>query len=64
MTTFQRICIQDHTIRDQEGTEFTLRRAKEYTTSAEREDGTVMVFSQYWVRVPIAFFAGALPFTP
>lgn len=60
MKTFNRICIEDHTITDREGTSFTLRRAKEYTTSGER-DGSVLVFSQYWVRAPIGIFAGAIP---
>ena len=62
MTTFKRICLEDYTVIDAEGTAFTLHRAEEYTTSAER-DGTVMVFSQYWVRVPLRIFAGEVKFT-
>lgn len=58
MTTFKRVCLKDHTITDQEGTTFTLQRAKEYTTSGERSDGTVMVFSRFWVRVPVSLFSG------
>lgn len=64
MTTFKRICLEDYTITDTEGTSFTLQRAKEYTTSLEREDGTVMLFSTYWVRVPVTLFAGERLFTP
>lgn len=63
MKTFKRVCLEAHTVRDQEGTEFTIERAKEYTTSAERADGTVMVFSRYWVRVPVTIFGRAQPFT-
>ena len=53
---------QNATVIDAEGTAFTIHRAEEYTTSAER-DGTVMVFSQYWVRVPLRVFAGEVKFT-
>lgn len=58
---YKRICLYDHTITDDEGTSFTLKRGTEYTTSGPLEDGTVMVFSQYWVRVPLALFGGEVP---
>ena len=61
--TFKRICLMDYPIQDANGTTFTLRRAKEYITSPVREDGTVLVFSQYWVRVPVTLFAGEQEFT-
>ena len=35
---------------------FELQVGKEYDTSALHEDGTVTVFSRYWVRVPIGCF--------
>ncbi len=60
MKTFRRVCIEDYTITDQEGTSFTLKRAKEYTTGAE-QDGKVRVFSRFWVVVPVAIFAGERP---
>lgn len=60
MKTFKRVCLEDYTIVDAEGTTFTVERAKEYTTSAEK-DGTVVVFSRYWVTVPVRIFAGAVP---
>ncbi len=63
MQTFNRICLEDYKIVDEGGITFTLQRGKEYTTSREQH-GTVMVFSQYWVRVPIAIFAGEREFTP
>lgn len=58
MRTFQRICVEDYTIHDGEK-QFTLQRGHEYTTSSVREeDGTVKVFSTYWVDVPVTIFAG------
>lgn len=60
MKTFSRVCITDHTITDDNSTSFTIKRGKEYITSPEK-DGTVMVFSQYWVRVSVNIFAGAIP---
>jgi hypothetical protein len=62
MQTFHRICIQDHTVTDQEGTSFTVERGKEYLTSAE-DKGSVVVFSRYWVPVPATIFAGEKEFT-
>lgn len=60
MKTFRRVCIETYTVTDQEGTSFTLERAKEYLTSLEK-DGNVVVFSRYWVTVPVSIFAGAQP---
>lgn len=60
--TFKRVCIKDYTVTDEEGTSFTVQRAKEYITSSER-DGVVVVFSQYWVTVPVEIFAGEQQFT-
>jgi hypothetical protein len=62
MKTFKRVCVEDYTIVDDAGTSFTLKRAKEYLTSDEK-DGKVTVFSTYWVRVPVRIFAGAESFT-
>lgn len=62
MKTYNRICIKDYTIEDQEGTTFTINRGEEYTTSRE-EDNKVMVFSTYWVWVPSNIFAGEIRFT-
>jgi hypothetical protein len=64
--TFNRICIEDHTIegigRDGEDVSFILKRGKEYLTSTEK-DGHVTVFTTYWLRVPVDIFAGERPFT-
>ena len=62
MRTFERICIEDYTVRAENGDTLTLRRGEEYITSAER-DGMVTVFSAFWVPVPAAPFAGARVFT-
>ncbi len=62
MKTMKRVCVQDYTVTDAEGASFTVKRAKEYITSGEK-DGTVVVFSQYWVRVPVSIFAGEVAYT-
>lgn len=62
MKTWKRICIEDYTVRDDVGTVFALTRGQEYLTSADR-DGTVTVFSSYWVNVPSTLFAGSKQFT-
>ena len=62
MKTMKRVCIKDHTVTDAEGTSFTIQRAKEYTTSVEK-DGMVLVFSRYWVTVPVSIFAGEVAYT-
>lgn len=63
MQTFNRICIKDWEITAENGDHFKAVRGKEYTTSTEHEDGTVTVFSNYWVRVPVDHFAGEQQFT-
>jgi hypothetical protein len=60
--TFKRVCIKDYTIKDPDGTEFTIHRTREYITSREK-DGEVRVFSTYWVWVPVEIFAGEVKFT-
>jgi hypothetical protein len=62
MEVKRRLCLQDHTVTDREGTSFTIERGKEYTTSAAIDKyGDVMVFSRYWVRVPANIFELARP---
>jgi len=69
-----RICIKDFTVMDIDSREiFTIERGKEYLTSdigaapAFYSDltkkGCVVVFSTYWVSVPIEHFAGEQQFT-
>jgi hypothetical protein len=60
MKTASRICIEDCTITDEEGTSFTLERGKEYDTSVDDDDGKCIVFSRYWVTVPVSIFAGKI----
>lgn len=62
MQTFHRICIQDYTVEAKNGDRLDVTRGKEYLTSAEK-DGTVIVFSGFWVTVPISIFAGEQEFT-
>lgn len=67
MQTFNRICIKDFTVTDEAETSFTVKRGKEYRTSAvnsapaigpEPVKDHVIVFSNYWVPIPIDVFAG------
>jgi len=57
---FERLCAEDYTVTDQEGTSFTVERGHVYTTSRVREDGLLTVFSRYWVEVPATVF-GLMP---
>lgn len=63
MKTFNRICIKDWEITAQNGDHFEVKRANEYLTSDVLDDGTVMVFSNFWVPVPVEHFAGERMFT-
>jgi hypothetical protein len=61
--TFKRVCIEDYDIVALDGGHFRVERAKEYITGPERDDGTLTVFSRYWVNVPARIFAGEVMFT-
>lgn len=62
MKTFHRVCIEDYMVVAKNGDRFELKRGKEYLTS-EEENGLVVVFSAYWVRLPVTLFAGERIFT-
>lgn len=62
MKTFNRICIKDFEVGDEDNS-FTIKRGKEYLTSEEDEKGEVTVFTQFWVGVPVSIFAGEEQFT-
>lgn len=61
MKTWRRICIHTYTVTDQDGVSFTLEQGREYLTSGVLDDNRVMVFSSYWVSVPLWVFAGEEP---
>lgn len=63
MTTYKRICIEDWSIQDTKGQRLDVKRGEEYITSPEHEDGTVTVFSTYWVPTPKRIWAGERLFT-
>ena len=63
METFKRICIQNYEHSDRNGATFGIERGKEYLTSKPHADGTVTVFTQYWERAPLEYFAGEVQFT-
>jgi len=58
MPIYKRICLRDETIVDGDKT-LVMKRGKEYTTTDEVE-GKVRVLTQYWVWLPIDWFAGEL----
>lgn len=56
MKIYERICLKDWHIEAQNGDRQDLTRGKTYTTSASMDDGTVTVFSSFWVQAPIDIF--------
>lgn len=61
MKTYCRICLHDYSVTDDDRS-FTLQRGAEYLTSAKRDDGTVTVFTSYWISgVPVLLFGGEVP---
>lgn len=62
MQTFNRICIKDFELEAENGNRLILKRGKENITSSEI-DGEVTVFSNFWVKIPVDVFTGAIEFT-
>ena len=62
MKTFNRICIKDFEVKDGAGNVFEVKRGKEYLTS-DVDNNHVVVFSDYWVPIPVDVFAGEQIFT-
>ena len=63
METYNRICVKSARFKGGEH-EASIERGKEYLTSAESKDGTVIVFTNYWIYgVPVELFAGEEQFT-
>jgi hypothetical protein len=56
MEVYKRICLKDWHIEAKNGDRQNLTRGEKYTTSASRSDGTVTVFSSFWVQAPIDIF--------
>lgn len=63
MTTWNRICIKEYTIKAENGDELQLKRGREYLTSPATGSGNVWVFSTFWVQAPVDIFAGEQKFT-
>lgn len=72
MKTFKRICLKDYEVTAENGDTFKVERGREYITSAVNESSSlgpepvkdhVIVYSDYWVPVPIAVFGGEVEFT-
>jgi hypothetical protein len=60
--TYKRICVKAWDIKAENGDFFKVERGKEYMTSDEK-DGHVVVFSNFWVPVPVECFDGEEIFT-
>lgn len=61
MKTFKAFCLEFYSfaIYDRE---WTLERGREYIISEPSDDGTVTVFSSFWVPgVPVSLFGGLVP---
>lgn len=52
----QRKCREAFSITAQNGDHFEIKPGNQYTTSLEGKDGKVMVFTNFWVRVPLKYF--------
>ena len=62
MKVYERKAIKDWSIIAENGDFFEIKKGKKYTTSETRDrDDTVVVFSNYWVRVPRDMFGKARP---
>ena len=56
MRTTQREVLKHFEITAENGDHFEINAGEVYTTALEKEDGTVTVFSNFWVSVPISYF--------
>jgi len=56
MKTFKRLCIKNYKISDNLGNCFELQFGKRYITS-DIKNNKVIVFSNFWVTVPIKYFS-------
>lgn len=63
MTTYHRVCIEDHVVLAQNGDRAEVTRGKEYLTSKVQADGQVIVFGQFWAPFPLSVFAAPKLFT-
>lgn len=64
MKVYDRICLKNWFIEAENGDRLELHRGKSYTTSASQPDGTVTVFSRFWVTVPLDVFEPVTPERP
>lgn len=60
MEVCTRICVKEWEIKAKNGDHWKAERGKEYTTSPRLKDGTVTVFSNFWVPVPANNFGGPI----
>jgi hypothetical protein len=58
MKVYKAICVEDWHIEAENGDRQDCKRGKEYTVSKPWGDGTVTVFSGFWVHAPERIFAG------
>lgn len=63
MKVVERECLEEYqpeSWREQDPS-FRLQRGEVYTTAAAEKNGTVMLFSSYWVHVPVRLFGPGYP---
>lgn len=63
MKTFKRICCKDFEVTAENGDHFEVRTGREYITSDVDDDCNVIIFSNFWVPVPLSHFTGSVVFT-
>jgi len=62
MKVVRRVCIKNYVVEAQNGDRQEVVRGREYITTTDPDEyGNVVVFSTFWVRMPVDFFAGPEP---
>lgn len=61
MKVYEAKCVKSWSITAQNGDHFELEQGKNYTIGAPAVDQTVMVFSRFWLRVPMNCFEPVAP---
>jgi hypothetical protein len=56
MKVYERIALKDWHVEAANGDRQEVKRGKAYTVSPPRDDGSVLLFSRFWVLVPDEVF--------
>ena len=60
MKTEHRICVKDWEITAENGDHFEVKKGRKYRTTPDRDNGTCVVFGQFWVPVPVEHFCRSI----